>query len=59
MGDSAHELTMGWCVECHRAVNDKGVQASSPWPTLGLGTQAADGDDTKHQGAAGVRACHH
>ncbi len=55
------KLTMGWCVECHRAVNEKGVQAVQPsFVALGAGPRPATADDTKKRNAPlECVACHH
>ena len=55
------KLTMGWCVECHRAVNEKGVQAVQPTPDAwGAAPRPAGADDTKRRNAPlECVACHH
>ncbi len=55
------KLTMGWCVECHRAVNEKGVQAVQPSPVAsGAGPRPATADDAKKRNAPlECVACHH
>ncbi len=55
------KLTMGWCVECHRAVNEKGVQAVQPSPVAsGAGPRPATADDTRKRNAPlECVACHH
>jgi mono/diheme cytochrome c family protein len=55
------KLTMGWCVECHRAVNDNGVQAVQPTPVAwGAAPRPATADDTKKRNAPlECVACHH
>ena len=57
----APTLTMGWCVECHRAVNEKGVQAVQPTPDAwGTAPRPATADDTKKRKAPlECVACHH
>ena len=55
------KLTMGWCVECHRAVNEKGVQAVQPTPDAwGTAPRPATADDRKKRNAPlECVACHH
>ncbi len=55
------KLTMGWCVECHRAVNEKGVQAVQPTPDAwGAAPRPAGADDKKRRNAPlECVACHH
>jgi hypothetical protein len=55
------KLTMGWCVECHRAVNEKGVQAVQPTPDAwGTAPRPATADDKKPRNAPlECVACHH
>jgi len=55
------KLTMGWCVECHRAVNAKGVQAVQPTPDAwGAAPRPASADDKKPRNAPlECVACHH
>jgi hypothetical protein len=55
------KLTMGWCVECHRAVNDKGVQAVQPVADAwGSAPRPPTADDTKPRKAPlECVACHH
>ena len=55
------KLTMGWCIECHRAVNEKGVQAVQPSPVAwGAAPRPATADDTKKRNApVECVACHH
>ena len=55
------KLTMGWCVECHRTVNEKGVQAVQPTPDAwGAAPRPAGADDTKRRNAPlECVACHH
>src|SRR6266508_588967 len=57
----APKLTMGWCIECHRAVNEKGVQAVQPTPVAwGTAPRPATADDTKKRNAPlECVACHH
>jgi mono/diheme cytochrome c family protein len=55
------KLTMGWCVECHRAVNENGVLAVQPTPDAwGAAPRPATADDTKKRNAPlECVACHH
>jgi mono/diheme cytochrome c family protein len=55
------KLTMGWCVECHRAVNEKGVQAVQPTPDAwGAAPRPVGVDDKKPRNAPlECVACHH
>ena len=55
------KLTMGWCVECHRAVNEKGVQAVQPTPDAwGAAPRPVGADDRKPRKAPlECVACHH
>ena len=55
------KLTMGWCVECHRAVNEKGIQAVQPTPDAwGAAPRPAGADDKKPRNAPlECVACHH
>ena len=55
------KLTMGWCVECHRAVNDKGVQAVQPVADAwGSAPRPPTADDKKPRKAPlECVACHH
>ena len=55
------KLTMGWCVECHRAVNDKGVQAVQPVADAwGSAPRPPTADDKQPRKAPlECVACHH
>jgi mono/diheme cytochrome c family protein len=55
------KLTMGWCVECHRAVNEKGVQAVQPVAAAwGSAPRPPTADDKKPRKAPlECVACHH
>jgi len=55
------KLTMGWCVECHRTVNAKGIQAVQPTPDAwGAAPRPAGADDKKLRNAPlECVACHH
>jgi mono/diheme cytochrome c family protein len=55
------KLTMGWCVECHRAVNEKGVQAVQPVADAwGSAPRPPTADDRKPRKAPlECVACHH
>ena len=54
-------LTMGWCVECHRSVNAKGVQAVQNVASLPvLSVPIAPGSEAKHRNAPlECVTCHH
>ncbi len=55
------KLTMGWCVECHRAVNAKGVEAVQPVANAwGAAPRPPTADDKKPRKAPlECVACHH
>ena len=55
------KLTMGWCVECHRTVNEKGIQAVQPTADAwGAAPRPAGADDKKLRNAPlECVACHH
>ena len=55
------KLTMGWCIECHRAVNEKGVQVVQPSPVAwGAAPRPASADDARKRNApVECVACHH
>jgi len=55
------KLTMGWCVECHRTVNEKGLVAMQPTPDAwGAAPRPLGADDKKPRNAPlECVACHH
>jgi mono/diheme cytochrome c family protein len=55
------KLTMGWCVECHRLVNDRGIQAvqkaaDAPIPSV---TVVAGSETQKRKAPLDCVNCHH
>src|SRR5215467_2762681 len=55
------KLTMGWCVECHRTVNEKGLVAMQPTPDAwGAAPRPVGADDKKPRNAPlECVVCHH
>jgi len=61
MPNQPPKLTMGWCIECHRTANAKGVQAvqtaaDAPIPSV---VQAPGSESARRNAPLECVTCHH